>query len=112
MAVGFLWLAVFIASFCSPERCGARPVRLYENHVPVETSLLTEGESEAYDQLMCDLQQTYWIPARPTIIGERVVIRGAGAYRWSRQKVGCALAAPHAEGKRLRVWKSVQYAIV
>lgn len=57
-----------IARFCSAERCGGQPVRLYENRA-VEKPLPTEGESEAYDELMCDLRQTYRIPARPAIIG-------------------------------------------
>lgn len=36
---------------------------------------------------MCDLQQTYWIPARPAIVREQATMRGAGAYRRSRREV-------------------------
>ena len=50
--MGFLGPVMPTARFCSPERCGGQPVRLYENHVAVKKSLVTEGKSEAYDQLM------------------------------------------------------------
>ena len=50
--VGFSGPAVPTTSFCSPERRGGQPVRLYENHVAVKKSLPIEGESDAYDQLM------------------------------------------------------------
>ena len=45
VVVGFLWPVMLIARFCSPGRCDARPVQLYENHVVVEVSLLAEDES-------------------------------------------------------------------
>ena len=103
---------MLIARFCSPERCGAHPVRLYENHVVVEKSLVTEGVSEAYDELMCDLQQTYWMPARPAIIGERVIIRGTGAYRRSRQKAELCVSGASCGREAAQVRESVQYAII
>jgi len=98
---------MLIARFCSPERCDAHPVRVYENHVMVEKSLVTESESEAYDELMCDLQQTYWMPARLAINGERVIIRGTGAYRRSRQKVELCVSGASCGREAAQVWESV-----